>query len=144
MRMPGAPDMRLGIRSAPFGHAGHAQPPFVEAALVGIIPLQHRARFGMDDNRDAQRFGHCVHGDIVMGGADAAGGEQVVVGFAKGIYRLCDAGDHIGHHAHFSEADPLHLQPAGHLGDVLVMRTAGEDLVPDHHERGGIDACRHQ
>ena len=94
----------------------------------------------MDDDGDAQRLGHGVHRDVVMGGADPASGEEVIVGFAQGVHRFDDPFHNIGDHAHFGKANALHLQPAGDLGDVLVVRAPGKDFVPDHEEAGGVDA----
>ena len=63
-----------------FRHARHAQPRLGDAAAARIIGLQRsRARVGMDDHRHAERRGDRVDGDVVMGRADAAGGEEIVV-----------------------------------------------------------------
>ena len=99
-----------------------------------------RRASGWIDHGQAERPGHRVDGDVVVGRADAAGGEQVVVRGPERVDRLDDALLDVGHHAHFGEADALDLQPARDLGDVLVVGAAGEDLVADHDQRGGPDA----
>ncbi len=75
-----------------------------------------------------------------MGRTDPAGGEQIVVAGAQRVHRFDDRGGIVGHHAHFVQTDVLDLQPAGDLRDVLVVRPAREDLVPDHDKGGGEDA----
>src|SRR3546814_4247951 len=56
---------------------GHAQARVVDL-VRGVIGAQPRLSLGMADQRDAERLGDAFGGDVVMGRADAAGGEHVV------------------------------------------------------------------
>ena len=138
--MPGAPDIGLGISSAPSGTRAMRSRASVSPPRVGVIILEDRARLGMDDHRHAERRGDRVDGDVVVGRADAAGGEQIIVRGAQRVDRLGDPLLDVGHHAHFGQPDALDVQPARDLGDVLVLGAAREDLVADHDQRGGPDA----
>ena len=44
----------------------------------------------MDNDADAQRLGYGIDGNIVVGGTDAASGEQIVVARPQGVDRLDD------------------------------------------------------
>ena len=131
----------VGNKVRSLRNARHAQPRLGQpAGLVGVITFEDRARFGMDDDGHAQSLGHGVHGDVVMRRPDTAGGEEIIVTFAQRVHRFHDTRHHIGDDSHFGQANTLHLQPAGDLGNILVMRAPGQDLVPDHEEPGGVDA----
>ena len=97
----------------------------------------------MDHHAHAKRGGNRVHRDIVVRGADAAGGEEIIVAFAQRVHRLNDPVFLVRYDAHLGQADALHLQPFGHLRDILVVRAAGQDFVADNDERGGPDTIGH-
>ena len=97
----------------------------------------------MDDHVHTQCLGHGIDGNIVMGGTDAARGEQVIVAFAQRVHRFDDPFHHIRHDAHFGEPDALDLKPACDLSDILVVRSARQDFVTDDDKSCGKDAFGH-
>ena len=49
----------------------------------------------------------------------------------------------LGDDPHLGQADPLDVEPRRDLRDILVLRSARQDFVADHRERGRPDACGH-
>jgi hypothetical protein len=94
----------------------------------------------MDFDPDPQRRSDRVYGDVVVGRPDPTGGEQIVVTGAQLVHRLGDRIHVVGDDPHFLEPYALQTQPGRHLGDVLVVGPAGENLVANHDQRGGVDA----
>ena len=139
-RMPGRAGHPVLDQLRALGHPGHPQPAFVDAAARGVIIFEYGAGLGMDDDRHAERVGDGVDRDVVMGGADAAGGEQIIVLGPQRVHRRGDPLDHVRHHPHLVQPDALQVQPAGDLGDVPVLGAAGEDLVADDQQARRPDA----
>ena len=83
IQKPGAADTLLSTRSAPAGIRVMRSRASFSSEPVARQPLMqdfHRARIVVD--RHAERLGDAVGGDVVMGRADAAGGEHIIVGAA--------------------------------------------------------------
>jgi hypothetical protein len=77
---PGAAEIGLSIRMAPSGTCGHAQAGVVHLhPLPVVMGLQDRAGVVANVQMRAHRLGHGIGGDVVMGRADPAGGEEVIV-----------------------------------------------------------------
>ena len=93
----------------------------------------------MNFDIDLKGAGDRVDSDIVVGRPDASGGEQLVVAHPKRIFRFDYGVAVIGDHAYFPQPDPLHIQPGRDLRDILVLGSAGQNLVSDHDQRGGPD-----
>ena len=90
--MPGAPDIGFGDQLRALGHPRHPQPRLGQPARAGrVIILEDRPRFGMDDDRHAERRRDRVDGDVVVRRPDPAGREQIVVARAQRVHRLADA-----------------------------------------------------
>ncbi len=89
---------------------------------------------------DAERLGDAVGGDVVMGRADAAGGEHVSVARAQRVERRDDLRLLVGDDADFLEIDADIGEVFGDIADVLVLGAARQDLVADDEDRGGDDA----
>ena len=106
----------------------------------GWRAFEDRTRVGMDDHPDAERPGNRVDGDVVVRRADPAGGEDIVVARAHRVQRVDDLVLDVGDDAHFTQANPLHIEPGRDLRDILVLRAARENLVADHQHGGGPDA----
>ena len=87
----------------------------------------------MDDHRDAESRRDRIDGDVVVGRADPAGREQIIVRGAKQIDRLANPLLVIGHDPHLRQPDALIVQPGRDLRDILVLGAAGQDLIADHH-----------
>ena len=81
-----------------------------------------------------------VGGDVVVGRADAAGGEDVGVARAQRVDRVDDLVLVVGDDAHFLQVDADGGQVVGDVADVLVLGAPGQDLVADD-ENGGGDRC---
>ena len=90
-------------------------------------------------DRHAERLGDGVGGDVVVGRADAAGGEHVVVAAAQRVERGDDLRLLVGDDAHLLEIDADHGQVFGDVADVLVLGAAGQDLVADDEKPGRDD-----
>ena len=133
----------IGNQIRPLGHPRHPQPRVGQSAARLVICFEHRTRLGMHHHRDAEPGGDRIDGDVVMGRADPAGGEQIVVARPERVDRLDDRRLDIGHDPHFGEPDALHIEPACELRDILVLRAARENLVTDHHQCRGPDALAH-
>ena len=86
---------------------------------------------------DAERLGDAVGGDVVVGRADAPGGEDVVeLGphlVQGGDDRLLD----IGHHPAFHQPHAQLVQLEGQELQVGVLGAAAQDLVADDQQAGG-------
>src|SRR3546814_20149552 len=83
----------------------------------------------------------CSSDLVVMGRADAARGEDVIVGGAQGVDRGDDGGLDIGHHTHLAQTDAEFGQPAGQEIRIGVTGAARENLVADH-QHGRSEARR--
>ena len=84
----------------------------------------------------AKRRGEQIDGDVVMGRADLARGEQIVVGIAQGVDGLDDSRLAVGDDTDLGQPDPLHVQPGGDLRDVAVLGPPRQDFIADHYQRG--------
>ena len=73
-----------------------------------------------------------------MGGADAAGGEDVVVARAQGVERGDDFRLFVGDDTHFLEVDADIGQIFGDVADVLILGAARQNLVAND-QQGGSD-----
>ena len=122
-------------------HARHAHARFVHhAAGFGNALLHHRDGFRVRTDCHAERLGDGVGGDVVVGRADAAGGEHVSVARAQRVERRDDVGLLVGDDADFLEIDADIGEVFGDIADVLVLGPAREDFVADDEDRGGDDA----
>ena len=91
-----------------------------------------------DADAECRRDG--VGGDVVMGGADAAGGDDEIIGSAQGIEGGDDLAFHIRHHARLFQVDAAQTQEPGDIVDIGILGAAGEDFIPDH-QHGGSPAA---
>src|SRR3546814_20963288 len=94
----------------------------------------------MDDHPDPQRLRHRVDSDVVVGRADAAGGEDIIVARPQRVQRVDDLVLDVGNDAHFAQANTLHVEPGRDLRDIPVLGAAGEKLVA-YHQHGGSPAA---
>ena len=90
---------------------------------------------------DAERLGNAVGGDVVMGRADAAGGEDIGVARTQRVQRGDDIGFVVGDDTDFLEVDPDIGQVLGDEADVLVLGPSGQDFVADHQNTRGDDVA---
>lgn len=107
----------------PFRHARHAKPCLGQSATAFIIALKRHLRARMNHHVDAQRHGNGIHCDVVVGRTDAACGEKIIVARSQQVHGFHDRVLIVRNDAYFLQADALHVQPAGDLRDVLVLRT---------------------
>jgi len=86
----------------------------------------------------AERLGHRIGGDVVMGGSDAAGGENEIIARPERVQGRHDLAFVIPHHPHFLKVDAEAGELAGDIIAVGVLGAARQDFVADHqHRRGG-------
>jgi len=122
--------------------AGHAQPRLVQ--VLRLVALEHHGAGALvDADRDAEGFGDRIRRDVVVGRADAAGGEDVGIARAQRVHRRDDLLLLVRDDADLAEIDADIRQVLGDVADVLVLGSSGEDLVADDEEGGG-DGGRHQ
>jgi hypothetical protein len=109
-----------------------------------ISPLAQnldRARVVID--RKIERFRHRVRGNVVVGGPDAAGRENVSVAGTQRIEGGNDLGLLIGNDADFFQVDPNGGHMLGDKADILVPGAARQDLVANNKNSGGDDLAFH-
>ena len=92
---------------------------------------------------DAERLGDRVGGDVVVGRADAAGREEIVVARAQRVERGDDLLLDVGHDARLAHLDADAGQIFGDIADVAVLGAAGEDFVADDENGGGDGLVGH-
>ena len=112
--------------------------------LVGLVARPHqrqRARVLVD--RRAERLGDRVGGDVVVGRADAAGGEDVVVARAQRVERGDDLLLDVGDDARLAQIDADIGEVFGDIADVAVLGAAGKDLVADDENGRGDNLLAH-
>jgi hypothetical protein len=90
----------------------------------------------IDVDRHPKRLGYAVGGDVVVGGPDAAGGEDVGVAVAQRVERIDDRRLFVAEHADLLEVDADGGQILRNIADVPVLGAAGQDLATDYQERG--------
>ncbi len=135
---PGCAGGRIGEKLGAFGHPRHAQARFGQLQIPWpIIILEDSPRLGMDDHRHAESRRNRIDGDVVVGRADPAGREQIVVSGTEQVDRLADPLLVVGDDPHLGQPDALLVQPGRDLRDILVLGPAGQDLIADHHQSGG-------
>ena len=138
---PGAFDTEFSIRVPPSGNPRHAEPRLVELVLRDALEEQrHRPRIDVD--RHAEGLGDGIRRDVVVGRADAARGEDVVVAGAERVERGDDVVLDVGDDPDLAEIDADIGQVLGDIADVLVLGPAGENLVADHQDRRRDDLSR--
>ena len=86
--------------------------------------------------RHAEGLGDGIRGDVVMRGADAAGGEDIGVARPQRIHRRHDLLLHVRHDAGFLEVDAERRQVVREKPEVLVLGAAGEDFIADQEDGG--------
>src|SRR5690606_24335952 len=115
---------RIDHQLAALGDAGHA-------AARGV-QLFAEARFHLGDDAGVlvqlhpEGGRHAVGGDVVVGGADAAGGEQVVIALAQDIDGRHDLGLDIADHPRLAYIHAVGGEVAGDGVEVHVLGAAGE------------------
>ena len=130
---PGAIDTLFSTSSAPNGNARHAHArgrQLHAAALeVGAHGASARSSTSMPT---PNALAMAIGGDVVVGGADAAGREHVVVALAQRVDGIDDLGLLVGDDAHLLQLDADGGQMVGDVADVLVLGAPRQDLVADH------------
>jgi len=86
--------------------------------------------------RGAKGCGHRIGGDIVMGRANAAGGEQMRVPPGQILHRRNDRAGVIGHHAHFEQINAVRCQFPRQVVRVGILGAAGKYFIADHQHGG--------
>ena len=82
-------------------------------------------------HRHAKGFGDGFGGNIVMRGANAAGGKNIIELGAALIHRGNNGCLNIGNHSHFAQLHARFIQLHGEVGKILILRAAREDFVAD-------------
>ena len=129
-------DRVLDQRGA-IGNAGHALAHIVEFARR-IARFQQGIGFRVVADGDTENLGHGIGGDVVMGGADAAGGEDQVVAGRRAFSPATISSSLSATTRISSRSMPSARQETGDGVGIAVLGAAGEDFVPDHQHRGGL------
>ena len=119
------------------GNARHALAHIVEFAGL-VTRFQRGIGLGVVTDADIKSACHGIGGDVVMGGADAARGEDQVIAAAQGIQPRDDFRLDIGHNPDFLEVNAQRAKKSGDMAGIAVLGAAGEDFVPDYQHRGGF------
>ena len=88
----------------------------------------------------AESLGNRIGGNVVMGRANAASGEDIVVAGAQRIHRSDDFALDIRHHPDLAHFDTPIVQRLRQMGEIGILGPARQDLVADDREGGGIDS----
>jgi hypothetical protein len=138
MTKPGA---RLtGIVDVPGAHrhSCHAAPCFGELqSALGVMRAQQGECGRIMSAFHAEGSGDGVGGDIIMGGTDAARGENVIITASQGVECLDNPVLLIGHDADFLQLYAGGGEEFGQVADVLVPGAARQKLVADGECRSG-------
>ena len=94
----------------------------------------------MNDDTDAQRRRDGIDSDVVMRGADAPGGEQIVIARAQDVDRFDNGGLIVGDDAHLGQPDALNIEPCGDLRHIPVLGTPRQNFIADDDQGGGPGA----
>ena len=88
----------------------------------------------MPDHPRADRPRDALHGDVIVGGADAAGGEDHVVGAAELAHLGGDEVHLVGDDGDLPHLHAERAQLLAEVGGVRVGDLAREDLVADEDD----------
>ena len=105
-----------------FGHF-QARLGYLNAHL-GNAFAQNSFGFWIADQFLTESLGHTAGGDVVMGRADAAGREDIVIFGPAGIERLNDFTLDISHHAGFTHLDAELVQLCAEEWQVCILGPA--------------------
>ena len=86
--------------------------------------------------RQAQDAGHGLLGEIVVGGAQAAGGDDQVAALQGGAQAFFQAGGVVAHHAGMVQVDAQGGEGAGHMGGVRIDGVAEQKLGAHGNDLG--------
>ena len=123
-----------------FGNARHAQAAIVHAAACLVIFLKNFLCHRMQHHGHTKRRRNRIDGNVIMRRPNTTGSEQIVIACTQCIHCLNNRVLHICDHAHFAQANALHVQPQGDLRDIFILRAARQDLIADDNKGCGIDA----
>ena len=99
-----------------------------------------RARINIDRHAESLRDG--IGRDVVMGRADPACGEDVIIACAQRVYRRDDLILDIGYNTHLPQTYADGGEMIGDRADIGVLGPPGEEFVTDHQDGGGDDGGR--
>lgn len=121
-------------------HAGHALARFGEFHLAHTVHVtQYPQSLGIVLAGQAESHGYCISGDVVMGRADAAGGEDIIIAGAQRIQRFDDCMLLVGDDAHFLQVYSGHGEHIREVPDILVLGASRQQFVADGEHGGGHD-----
>ena len=86
IQKPGAMMVALSTSDAPSGTRAMRSRASLMSAPKRLLEALDHVRMVVD--RHAERLGDAVGGDVVMGRADAAGGEHIIIAAAQRVQRL--------------------------------------------------------
>ena len=121
-----------------FGNAGHALACGVELQpRAAVMRLKQGAGIGADIDGHAKGGCNGIGGDVIMGGADPARGEDMVIGGAQRV----DGGNNrsrvICHDAAFAQRNAVPRQLARQVEGIAVTGASRQDFVADHQHGCG-------
>lgn len=129
---------RVVNQHRPIRNPRHPQPGLVQlAAGGGVVSFQDRPGVGPHVYSHAERCGNAVGGDIVVGGADSAGGKQIINPATHLVHRRNDSAMVVRHDANLDQPD---AHPGHHAGQMVAIGLAGparKDFIADHQHCGG-------
>ena len=116
----------------------HALTRVVElASRLGVMRGQQVIGVLADADGGFERGGDGLGRDVVMGRANPARGEHVVIGRAQGIDRPDDRIRVIGHHPRLGQGDPVFGQFPRQIVHVRIPCPTGQDFITNNQDGGG-------
>ena len=113
-----------------FGHERHFLHGIVQRLLLG--PLNARADLIVQNKSPVEGLGDRLHGDVIVGGPDATGSKDVIVGFAKTPSLFGNRIHDVGNHEDALEIDAQLPQLAGQKWRIRIHDLPRKNLVANH------------
>ena len=113
-----------------FGHERHFLHRIVQRLLLGA--LNARADLVVQNKSPVEGLGDRLHGDVIVGGPDATGSKDVIVGFAKTASLFGNRIHNVGNHEDALEIDAQLPQLAGQKWGIRIHDFPRKNLVANH------------
>ena len=90
---------------------------------------------------DPEGGGDGIGGDVVVGRANAPGGDHIVIAVPQGVQGRNDLLHDVGDGPRLAEVHPMHAQILGDVAQIGVLGAPRQDLIADDQD-SRRDHCR--
>ncbi len=132
---PEAWRLRNGVENQfrPVRDTGHALARLVEVP-PRVMGLQNGIGISANTNGHTKGLGNAFRGDVIMGRANAARCEDILVSGAQGVERIDNHRLVVRHHPHFRKVDPHAADFLRHGLNIGVARATRKDLIANDQQ----------